>query len=518
MDVVVIGAGLGGLSSACHLAGSGHDVLVVEKGDAPGGRAGRLERLGYRFDTGPTVLTMRELIDQTFAAAGARTEDHLDLVRLDPAYRATFHDGSSLRVRPGVEAMANEIRELCGPREARSWHRFCGWLEELWKLEEPAYVARNFDRWWDMFTGLADGLRVVRLGGFRSYHHAVASFFDDWRLRRLFTFQSVYAGMSPFHARALYSVITYCDIVRGVYYPRGGIHELARGLAAAAKDVGAEIRYGAAAHRVLRGADGGVTGVELQSGERLHADACVVNAETPTAYRELLLGLPPPRRIGRRRLSPSFLVWLAGVNGSCGEEVAHHNIHFGSAWRRSFRELMCAGQPMSDPSIFVTAVSVTDPSMAPAGKSTLFALEPVPNLNSRLDWELYRGSARERLRRLVADLGYPADVEVEQWADPIDWGAWGMEGGTPLSLAHTFLQTGSLRPANVDPRVPGLVFTGCSTIPGVGIPMVLISGRLAAERVEAMEAARSRPASLLPRREGPVGQADRPRVLIGAGR
>ena len=190
----------------------------------------------------------------------------------------------------------------------------------------------------------------------------------------------------------------------------------------------------------------------------------------------------PPRR---GRYSPSCLLWVAGVRGGPLSGAAHHNIHFGRQWDESFRALT-DGQLMPDPSILVTLHSLDDPSLAPPGCSTLYALEPVPNLDGRIDWARRRDAAVDRLRRQVAAAGYPTDVVTEEVYDPRDWEAMGMERGTPFALAHTFRQTGPFRPRNVDKRVPGLVFVGSSTVPGVGVPMVLVSGKLAAARVREM--------------------------------
>jgi phytoene desaturase len=179
------------------------------------------------------------------------------------------------------------------------------------------------------------------------------------------------------------------------------------------------------------------------------------------------------------------VVWHAGVRGLPPPEAAHHNIHFGHEWETSFRALLSEGRRMPDPSILVTLHSRDEPALAPDGCSTLYVLEPAPNLDGAVDWAAERPRVREELAARVAALGYPADVEVEELDDPLDWKRRGMERGTPFALAHTFFQTGPFRPANVDRRAPGLVFVGSGTVPGVGVPMVLLSGRLAAERVEA---------------------------------
>jgi len=498
---VVVGGGLGGLSAAAHLAGGGHEVTVVERAAGPGGRAAVLAERGYRLDLGPTVLTMPALLAEAFAAAGADMADFVTLRPVDPMYRAVYADGSELRVWHDRDRMREEIASVAGAADAAAFDRFCRWLRELYEVEMASFIATNYDSALDLVRPLAPALRLARLGGFRRLGRVVASYFDDDRLRRLFSFQSMYAGVAPYEALALYAVITYMDAVEGVVVPEGGVHRVAEGLAAAIEKAGVELRYGTAVSRILRGPAGAVTGVELDaphddaglaatgtpnavSGERLIADAVVCNADLPVAYRTLLGGVDAPRPARRGRYSPSCVLWVAGVRGGPPEGSAHHNLHFGTEWDEAFAAIIRRGTRMPDPSILVTQHSVDDPALAPAGCSTVYALEPVPNLDGRIDWSRERDRVQADLVARVGALGYPVDAEVERFLDPLDWEAAGMERGTPFALAHTFRQTGPFRPANVDRRVPGLVFVGSGTVPGVGVPMVLISGRLAAERVE----------------------------------
>jgi phytoene desaturase len=270
------------------------------------------------------------------------------------------------------------------------------------------------------------------------------------------------------------------------------MHAMATGLASAIEKAGADIRYDAPVTSILRrhGTSGEVVGVELGFGERLACDAVVCNPDLPVAYRTLLGGIDAPRVARRGTYSPSCLLWVAGVRGLPPAGAAHHNLHFGHAWDEAFRALVRDGRLMPDPSTLVTLHSIDDPTLAPPGCSSLYALEPVPNLDGRVDWSAEREGCLARLRERVAGLGYPTDVEVQVVLDPLDWERQGMERGTPFALAHTFRQTGPLRPNNVDRRVPGLVFVGSSTVPGAGVPPVLVSGRLAAARVDAYAASR----------------------------
>jgi phytoene desaturase len=483
--VVVVGAGLGGLSAACHLVGRGHDVTVVEAGDVPGGRAGTLTLDGYRFDTGPTVLTMGHLVERALNAAGTDLADALALRPVDPMYRACYADGSELRVRHGRAAMTDEVRTVCGPDEAAAFGKFCDWLERLYRVEMPHFIERNYDSPVDLARPLAPALELVRLGAFGHLAKAVGRRFADDRLRRLFTFQSLYAGLAPYEALSVYAVITYMDVVNGVVLPEGGMHALPVALATAAEKAGAQFRYGTRVEAILleRGDEGPVTGVRLAGGEVIGARAVVCNGDLAGAYRDLVPGLAPPRILRTGRYSPSAVVWHVGATGTLPPGVGHHNIHFGEAWEGAFRALLRDGTRMPDPSILVTVPTRSEPSMAPPGHHALYVLEPVPNLDGNVDWSVERDRVRSDLAGFLSQRGYDLDIEVESLVTPVDWAADGLERGTPFSLSHQFRQTGPFRPNNVVRKAPGLVFTGMATRPGVGVPMVLVSGELAAERV-----------------------------------
>jgi phytoene desaturase len=480
--VVVVGAGLSGLSAALRLIGAGRQVTLLERDDLPGGRAGLLRDQGYAFDTGPTVLTMPELIADALDCVGERLEDWLELLPVDPHYRALFPDGSSLDVKPGIDAMAAEISRVCGSREADGYRRFVDFAARLYRLEMKDFIDRSFDSPLDLLRpSLA---RLVALGGMRRLAPAIGHYLRDPRTRRLFSFQAMYAGLSPYDALAIYAVITYMDSVAGVSFPRGGMHALPRALAGAVTKHGGDIRYGTTVTRVeIHG--GRARAVHTADGERIAADVVVLTPDLPMAYRELLPPRLTPRQLPRLRYSPSCFVLLAGSRQEY-RKTAHHTISFGRAWRKTFEEVIDRGQLMSDPSLMVTTPTRSDPSLAPAGRHSYYVLAPTPNLTADLDWHRLAHRYRDELVETLEErgfLGFGDGIEVEHLITPADWRARGMAAGAPFAAAHTFRQTGPFRPGNLADGVDNVVFAGSGTTPGVGVPMVLISGRLAAERI-----------------------------------
>ena len=477
--VVVVGAGLAGLSAALRLVGAGREVTVVEREDGPGGRAGRRELAGYRFDTGPTVLTMPDLIADALDCVGERLEDWLELEPVSPLYRAFFPDGSTLDVKADAAEMAEEVRRVCGPRESLGYLRYVEFVKKLYRFEMQDFIDRNVDSPFDLLTpNLA---RLAAVGGFRRLAPKVSSYLKDPRTQRVMSFQSMYAGLSPYDALAIYAVIAYMDSVAGVFFPKGGMHAVPQALAGAAEKHGVVFRYAETVTRVLV-EHGRAVGVETSTGDRLAADVVVLNPDLPVAYRDLLPPDATPRRVKNLTYSPSCFLLLAGSSQGYSR-TAHHNLHFGRAWREVFTDLIDRGRLMADPSILVTS---PPHSAAPEGRHSYSVLVPTPNLDAGLDWDVLGPRYRDEVVARLEALGYRGfgdAIEVEHVTTPADWQRRGLERGTPFASAHTFSQTGPFRPSNLAPHVEGVVFAGSGTQPGVGVPMVLLSGRLAAERI-----------------------------------
>ena len=479
-NVVIVGAGLAGLSAALRLAGAGKSVTVIERESVPGGRSGLLQKEGYNFDTGPTVLTMPSLIEAAFNSVGEEMKDWLDLIPLRPLYRAFYHDGSQLDVYPDTKEMEAEIAKVIGPEEAIGYRNYVDFVTKLYKYEINDFIDRNIDSPFGLLTpNLA---RLVAIGGFRKLSPKVSQFLKDPRTQKVYSFQAMYAGVSPQQALAIYAVIAYMDSVNGVFFPRGGMHAVPRALAAAAEKHGVKFKYSTTAATIEK-SNGRATAVITTDGERIPCDALILNPDLPVAWKELIG--KEPWSIKRLNYSPSCVTMLVGSKKSY-DHIAHHNIHFGASWDGVFDELINKKILMTDPSILVTVPSLDDKSLTPPGKESYYVLFPTPNLDADIDWKVTGPKYRDQMVKTLEQRGYTDfgdSIEVEHLTTPLDWESQGMERGAPFASAHTFFQTGPFRPRNLAAGFENIVFAGSGTQPGVGVPMVLISGRLAAERI-----------------------------------
>lgn len=478
--VVIVGAGLAGLSAAIRLLGQGREVTILEREAVPGGRNGLLNKSGYAFDTGPTVLTMPSLIEDVMASVGENLTDWLTLMPVQPLYRAFYSDGSTLDVHSNTEEMEVEIAKVIGSDEAAGYRKYVDFVTKLYKYEMNDFIDKNIDTPFDLLTpNLA---RLIAIGGFRRLAPKVAQFLKDPRTQRIYSFQAMYAGVSPQQALAIYAVIAYMDAVNGVFFPKGGMHAVPRALAAIATKHGAKIHYNSKVARLEKRGKRVVAAI-TEDGRRFECDVVILNPDLPVAYTELLE--KPLRRLKKLEFSPSCAVLLVGSKKKYSH-IAHHNIHFGESWDGVFEELIEKKSLMSDPSLLVTVPSKDDSTLAPADRESYYILFPTPNLSASIDWRIESSRYRDEMVRVLEERGYEGfgdSIEVEHLTTPLEWEKMGLEMGAPFASAHTFTQTGPFRPNNLARGFENVVFTGSGTQPGVGVPMVIISGKLAAERI-----------------------------------
>ncbi len=487
--VVVIGAGLGGLAAAIRLANAGCAVTIVEGGERPGGKLGTLERDGFRFDTGPTVFTLPQLVAELFAESGERMEEHLDLVPLEPAFRYSFQDGVELRLGSDLRLAVEQIGAL-EPRDVGGFLDFLARSSRIYDELLASFFRRSFSGPRDMFTGQI-GRAGLTLDVTRSLDYRMRRYFRDPHLRHIMTFKSIYVGTPPTQVPAAYAAIPYLEFVHGVWFVRGGrgLHAVGEELAALAARRGAALRFRCPVKEIAVDRDG-ARGVILQDDEFIPADAVVSNADLIHTYRDLIhprwRRKYTDRRLARYEASSSAFILYLGVEGLY-PGLEHHNVFFPEDYQGEMRRIFRDKRPPADPTIYIGDFSRTDPALAPPGCSALYVLAPVPHVTPGFDWAREADAYRDLVIDKVKRLGLP-DIEgrirVEERWTPLDFAArhnnW---QGSIFGMSAKWSQSTFFHPPNRSEEVRGLYFAGGSAQPGGGIPLVLLSGEITTKLV-----------------------------------
>ncbi len=481
--VIVVGAGVGGLSAAIRLAAAGVRVLVVEQNPAVGGKMGEVHQDGFRWDTGPSVITMRHVLEDLFAAAGQHLEDYLQLRPVEPLTRYFYPDGVQLDLSRELPHTLAQIAALDG-RDVEGYLAFLSYAARLHRITGPVFVYDQPPDWRSLRrVPLGDALHV---DGLRTMQRAIERYVRSPHLRQLLGRFATYVGASPYQAPATLNVIAHVELNGGVWYPQGGVYRIAQALARLAEELGVEIQTGVPVER-LETRDGRVCAVLLADGRTLAADAVIANLDVATVYERLL----PPGAGQRRRVerllaaepSCSAFILLWGVRGQ-HSQLAHHNIFFSSDYRREFDALFRHGVPPDEPTVYVAITAKTDPDHAPPGHENWFVLVNAPALGSQWDWTQKADPYREVVRERLATFGLRPHVVAEQVLTPLDLQRLtGARRGALYGLSSNSPWTAFRRPHNRAPDVRGLYFAGGTTHPGGGVPMVMLSGRVAARLV-----------------------------------
>lgn len=490
--IVVVGAGLGGIGAAVRLAAGGHKVTLLEKNTLPGGKMNLHEAGGFRFDTGPSLVTLPGILADTFRAAGRRIEDYLTLKPLDPICRYRFADGSGLDVSPNLPRLVSEVGRLT-PGDVTGLFRFLAYARTLFERAGPVFLLRERPRARDLMS--KRGLDAARIDAHLSMHRVVRRYFRDPRLVQLFDRYATYNGSSPYRAPATLSVIPYIELAGGGWYIEGGLYRLVEGLMRVAGELGVNFYAGTEVAEILveprsglRGAR--ASGVRFKGGGTLLADSLVVNADPLYAYPSLVPEEFHDRRLMRRMagLEPSCsgFVLLLGVRGDY-PQLAHHNIFFSHDYKAEFDYIFERRQPAPNPTIYVACTSKSDPNQAPPGHLNLFVLVNAPALTTEADWPAWREAYRERILTRLEEVGLAGlreRIVYEKVITPQDfeeqYHAW---HGSIYGLSSNSRLTAFQRPPNRAPGLSNLFFVGGSVHPGGGIPLVLLSARLVARLV-----------------------------------
>lgn len=477
---VVIGSGFGGLAAAVRLGVRGFRVTVLEKLDAPGGRAYVRKRDGFTFDSGPTVITAPQLFEELWALCGKKLSDHVDLRPVNPFYRIRFHDGAVFDYSGDPAAMKREVARF-SPGDVDGYERLLAASEEIFRVgfEQLAHVP--FGSWTSMARIVPS---MVRLKSFRSVYGLVSSFIKDDRLRQVMSFHPLLVGGNPFTTTSIYTLIAFLERKWGVHFPIGGTGALVSGLVELIEGLGGALRCNAEVERIVV-EQGRATGVRLATGETLDADVLVSNADSAWTYRYLLDPADRKRwtdkRVERMRYSMGLFVWYFGTSRTY-EDVAHHTILLGPRYRGLLEDIFGKKVLADDFSLYLHRPTATDRGLAPPGCETFYVLSPVPHLESGTDWAAEQERYRARIEQLLEATVLPglagAIVTSETLTPQGFHDQLSSFRGAAFGMEPVLTQSAYFRPHNKSEDVDNLFLVGAGTHPGAGVPGVLSSARV----------------------------------------
>jgi phytoene desaturase len=485
MAITIIGAGIGGMSAAIRLAASGQRVTLLEQNPQVGGKMYEIAAYGYRWDTGPSVITMRHVFDDLFAAAGRRFDDYVTLLPLEPLTRYFYPDGVVFDASRDLSAMAQRIEEL-EPRDVEGYLAYLAYAARIHRVTGPAFI---YDQPPTLRRILQTPLRdMPAVDPLRTMDGAIRHFVRSPHLRQMLGRFGTYVGGNPFASPATLNVIAHVELTGGVWYPRGGVYSIARAFETLARELGVEIITNARVERIAV-TNGRVTGVHLQNGDHLPADAVIANVDVATVYERLLprqaVSAAKVARLANVEPSCSGFILLLGVEGDHAQ-LAHHNIFFSSDYKREFDDIFRRGVPPDEPTVYVSITSKSDPTHAPAGHENWFVMVNAPAYDARYDWQTHERIYRDLvLSRLAAfGLDVRGRIRAERVLTPHDLERMnGARRGALYGQSSNSRLSALRRPHNRADDVRGLYFAGGTTHPGGGVPMVTLSGKVAASMV-----------------------------------
>ena len=477
---VIIGGGFGGLAAAVRLGARGYRVTVVEKLDAPGGRAYVHRQDGFTFDAGPTIVTAPFLLEELWRLCGRSLSDDVELRPVSPFYRIRFNDGEIFDYCGDPQSMRNEVARI-SPADIDGYESFMRASEAIFHVGFEQLGDVPFSSWRDMARIVPD---MIKLESYRTVYAFVARYVRDPRLRIVLSFHPLLIGGNPFTTTSIYCLIAFLERQWGVHCAMGGTGRLVDGLVRLIEGQGGEVRCGAAVDAITV-ADGAATGVRLASGEVIDADIVVSNADSAWTYRHLLPQHArrrwTDRRIERSRYSMSLFVWYFGVRRRY-EDVAHHTILLGPRYRELLDDIFERKVLASDFSLYLHRPTATDPSLAPPGCDAFYVLSPVPHLESGTDWAVQAEPYRRAIARRLSETVLPdleRNVVTSRMMTPQDFqDRLHSFRGAAFGLEPVLTQSAWFRPHNRSEEIDRLYLVGAGTHPGAGLPGVLASARV----------------------------------------
>lgn len=482
---IVIGSGFGGLAAAIRLGARGYRVTILEKLDAPGGRAYVYRQDGFTFDAGPTIITAPYLFEELWALCGRRMAEDVQLRRVDPFYEIRFDDGTVFSASADFERMRSEVARF-EPDDVAGFERFMRDSEKIYDTAFTELADQPFHAFTTMLRALPD---MLRLDGHRRVFAKVSSYFRNEKLRVAFSFHPLLIGGNPMTTTAYYCLVGHLERLHGVHHAIGGTGEIVKALVRLIQGQGGRLRYQATVEQILV-ENGRATGVRLAGGEQLTADIVISNADAGWTYAKLLSEHKrrrwTDRKLARAHYSMGLFVWYFGTNRRF-DDVYHHTILLGPRYRELLADIFSRKVLAEDFSLYLHRPTANDPSLAPPGCDTFYVLSPVPNLLGNVDWtqmaEPYRARIQQRLEETVLP-GLGDTIVTSRLLTPLDFrDRLSSLNGAAFSLEPQLFQSAWFRPHNLSEEIAGLYLVGAGTHPGAGLPGVISSARILDEIV-----------------------------------
>lgn len=485
-EVIIIGAGIGGIVAAGSLARKGYKVTLFEKNVHPGGRCGTFVKDGHRFDIGATFLMMPGVYEEAFSALGKNMKDELNLYRMDPVYRVKFTGDKEISFTSDMAELQDQFEHI----EKGSYGRFLKLMSKGFEIYEKSMplIDRNFFTLFD-FSLIKYPFLLFKYKAFHNHYRYISRFFKSDELRAFFTFQNLYLGQNPFNASGMYTFLPFMELADGVFFPEGGMHAVAESLLSAAEEHGVKVLLKSPVAKIeLEGKR--AKGVTLEDGSFHAADLIVSNADLPYVYNELLPVKAKARRLRRAKYSCSAIVFHWGID-KVYPQLGQHNVFVSDKHKESCEIIFRENSFAEEPSIYVHSPVRSDKSAAPESQDSITAIVHTGNLDDKksYDWDALKEQARQAVLKRFEEEGlheFEKHIKFEICFTPTSWkSAFNLtRGGTFGSLAHNLMQMGFLRPGNQHKKYRNLYFAGGSTQPGSGMPLSILSAKLVTERIE----------------------------------
>lgn len=488
-EAIVIGAGLGGLAAAMRLGAKGYRVTVLDRLDRAGGRGSSISQNGHRFDLGPTIVTMPEVFEDLWAACGRDFHRDVDLRPMNPFYEIRWEDGSYFQARQSTEAMVAEVERL-SPKDVPGFHKFLKSAKARYKVGFEGLGRRSMHDLWETVKVLP---KFAQLRADRSILGHARAYVKDERLRMALSFHPLFIGGDPMHVTSMYALVSYLEKEYGVHYAMGGVQAIADAMVRVIHEQGGSVELGVDVDEIVI-QNGAAKGVLLEDGQLLHSDLVVSNADAGHTYERLLRNHKRKRwtdsKLKRSRWSMGLFVWYFGTKGTADKwkDVGHHTILSGPRYEGLLRDIFIKGKLADDMSLYLHRPSVTDPSAAPKGDDTFYALSPVPHLghDNGVDWsevqESYRQNVASVLEKTIP--GFEACLSASEIFTPETFrDRYLSPHGSGFSIEPRILQSAWFRPHNVSEEAKGLYLVGAGTHPGAGLPGVISSAEVLGQLV-----------------------------------